>query len=153
MWRSRRHFVKGLGEAIKTLSKVYYEHPTITSERICCWIVCSWNDDEPNQVFPFLLEQADQGDLEAAKKRYAYERYPEFHQAIDKALETAPPAGSRIISVEKVQHVLEVLAPITNASDEYGPGSIVEEYLLGEKEKTKKASREVQEAGAENHTD
>ena len=30
-----------------------------------------------------------------AKKEYAYEDYPEFRQAIDKALQTAPPAGSR----------------------------------------------------------
>ena len=61
--------------------------------------------------------------------------------------------GSRIISVEKVQRVLAVLASITNASDEYGPSSIVKEYLLGEKEKTKKGESEGQEAGTENRTD
>ena len=33
------------------------------------------------------------------------------------------------------------------------PGSIIEEYLLGEKEKTKKGESEVQEAGTENRTD
>ena len=72
---------------------------------------------------------------------------------LTKHFKTAPPAGSRIISVEKVQRVLEVLASITNASDEYGPGSIIEEYLLGEKEKTKEGESEVQEAGTENRTD
>ena len=71
-----------------------------------------------NQINPsFLLEQADQGDLDMAKERYAYGKYPKFRQAIDEAFKIAPPAGSRIISVEKARLVLMVLAPIINASD------------------------------------
>ena len=45
----------------------------------------SWNDGEPNQVFPFLLEQADQGDLDMVKEKYTDECYAKFRQAIDKA--------------------------------------------------------------------
>ena len=36
--------------------------------------------------FPFLLSQADQGDLEEVKKRDKYEEDPEFRKAIDDAL-------------------------------------------------------------------
>ena len=77
--------------------------------------------------------------------------YPKYHQAIDEALKTALPAGSRIISVEKVQRVLDVLAPITSASDKYGPGSIIKDYLVNEEiwikeiEKTKLGKRETPE--------
>ena len=53
-----------------------------------------------------------------AKKKYGYRKYPKFRQAIDEAFKIAPPAGSRIISVEKVKRVLTVLASITDASDE-----------------------------------
>ena len=111
----------------------------------------SWHHGKPNQAFPFLLKQADQGDLEAAKKRYGYNK--DFCQAIDEASKVAPPAGSRIISVEKVQRVLEVLASIIKASDEHGPSSILEEYLLGEKEKSREGESGVQKAGAGNRTD
>ena len=52
------------------------------------------------------------------------------------AFKTAPPAGSRIISIEKVQHLLTVSAPITGASAGDRPGSIIRDYLLGEKERT-----------------
>ena len=56
--------------------------------------------------------------------------------AIDEAFKAAPPAGSRIISGERVQRALEVLASIIHASDEDGPSIIIKDYLLGEKEKT-----------------
>ena len=55
----------------------------------------SWNNGEPNQVFQFLLEQADQGDLDTAKEKFADENFEKFRQAIDKAPEPVPPAGSR----------------------------------------------------------
>ena len=125
--------------------ELYYEHPAITSEKYADGLCDSWNNGKPNQSFQFLLGQADQGDLDIAKKRYVYKNYPEYRQAIDKALKAAPPAGSRIISVEKVQSVLKVFTSITGASDKYGPGSIIEEYLHGEVE--------VQGTGAGNPTD
>ena len=71
-----------------------------------------------------------------------YKEYPKFRQAIDEASRPAPPAGSRHHRpVEKVMS--NVLASITDASDEHEPGSIIKEYLLGEKEKTKEGESEM----------
>ena len=131
----------------------YCEHPAINPKEYVRGLYVSWNKGKPNQVFQFLVEQADQKDLDEAKEGYTYENYPEYSQAIDKALKVALPTGSRIISVEKVHRVLAVLAPITSASDKYRPCSIIEEYLLGEKERTKKCESGGQEADAEDHTD
>ena len=87
------------------------------------------------------------------KEGYAYaERYEKFRLAIDKALETAPPAGSRHLRLFK-KVVLDVLGLITGESVKQGPASIVLEYLLDEKEKTKKHESEGQEAGTKNRTD
>ena len=105
-------FWKELKEAIKTLWKHIANIPQSLLREYAEGLHWSWNNGKPNQVFQFLLEQADQGDLDMAKKQYAYKNYEEFRLAIDKAFKAAPPAGSRIISVEKVQRVLAVLAPI-----------------------------------------
>jgi hypothetical protein len=146
-------FYEGTQRGNQDIVELYYEHPAIASERYARGLMNSWHLVKPNQVFPFLLKQADQGDLMHAKEKYAEKWLEQFRQAIDKAPKPAPPAGSRIISVEKVQRVLEVLASIINVSDEYGPSSIIKEYLLGEKEKTKGGESEGQEAGTENLTD
>ena len=45
------------------------------------------------QIFPFLLAQADQGDLEEVKKCDEYKEDPEFRKAIDDAFSKAEPAG------------------------------------------------------------
>ena len=149
----QRAFYKGAVGDNQNVVELYYEHPVITFGEYAVGLCASWNDGKPNQVFPFLLKQADQGDLDMAKEKYADKRDEQFRQAIDEAPKPIPPAGSRIISVEKVQRVLEVLASIINVSDEYGPSGIVKEYLLGEKEKTKGGESGVQGAGAENLTD
>ena len=75
--------------------ELYCEHPAITSEIYAHGLCQAWNGGEPNQVFPFLLEQADQGDLDMVKEKLVDEYYEKFRQAIDKTPETAPPAGSR----------------------------------------------------------
>ena len=146
-------FVTGANRGNQDIVELYYEHPTITSKEYAIGLYWSWSSGSSNQIFWFLLEQADQGDLDEAKEKYASEYHEQFRQAIDKAPKPAPPAGSRIISVEKVQRVLEVLASITKASDADEPGRIIKEYLLGEKEKTKKGELEVQQAGIKNLTD
>ena len=43
----------------------------------------------------FLLDQADQGDLEKAQEEDAYNDCPKFRQAIGEALKAAPPIGTR----------------------------------------------------------
>ena len=94
--------------------ELYYEHPEITSEKYAHGLYRSWNNGKPNQVFRFLLEQADQGDLDMVKEKYADEDSTKYRQAIDEAPKPVPPAGSRHRRpIEMAQCVLEVLAPIT----------------------------------------
>ena len=81
-----------------------------------------------------------------------YKDRPEYRQAIDKALEIVPPAGSRHLRLIE-RTVLGVLASITGASNKHGPGSIISAYILGEKERTKEGESEVQKSGTEDHTD
>ena len=55
----------------------------------------SWNYGKPNQVFPFLLEQADQGDLEQSRRNMRIRNIQSSVKPLTKHLETAPPTGSR----------------------------------------------------------
>ena len=64
-------FYEGAKRGNQDIVELYYEHPAITSEKYANGLYASWNDGEPNQVFPFLLKQADQGDLDMAKEEYA----------------------------------------------------------------------------------
>ena len=99
----------------------------------------------PNQVFPFLLGQSDQGDLDRAKKENAYRDDPKFRQVIDEAFKTAPPAGSR--HQRYFERARAKLA--TNTLDTvYGtkmwqqePGSILASYLVGEEMWAKEIGR------------
>ena len=61
-------FYEGAKGGNQDIVEVYYEHPAITSEEYAGGLYASWNHGKPNQVFPFLLEQADQGDLDRAKE-------------------------------------------------------------------------------------
>ena len=61
-------------------------------------MIVSWEKDK-TIVFPFLLTQADQGDLEAAKNVEKYNEDQGFRKAIDDALPKAPVAGSRHASL------------------------------------------------------
>ena len=97
-------FYEGAEGGNQDIVELYCEHPAITSEEYADGLNESWNYGKPNQVFPFLLEQADQGDLDMAKEEYADEDYEKFRQAIDEAPKPVPPAGSRHLRlVEKVQ--------------------------------------------------
>ena len=88
-------FYEGAYRGNRDIVKLYCEHPAVTSGKYADGLHASWNKDEPNQLFQFLVEQADQGDLDMAKKEYAGQKYEQFRQAIDKAPESIPPAGSR----------------------------------------------------------
>ena len=61
-------FYEGAERGNQDIVELYCEHPAITSEKYADGLDSSWNDGKPNQVFPFLLEQADQGDLDVAKE-------------------------------------------------------------------------------------
>ena len=91
----QKAFREGAHRGNQDIVELYCEHPAITSEEYAYGLYQSWNDGKPNQAFPFLLKQADQGDLDKAKEEYADKDYEKFRQAIDKAPKTVPPAGSR----------------------------------------------------------
>ena len=69
----QRAFWEGAERGNQDIVELYCEHPAITSEKYAGGLYASWNNGKPNQVFQFLLEQADQGDLDMAKEKYAYE--------------------------------------------------------------------------------
>ena len=56
-------FHTGAGRDNQDMVGLYYVHPAITSEEYVYGLNVSWNDGKPNQVFPFLLKQADRGSL------------------------------------------------------------------------------------------
>ena len=60
-------FYEGAGRGIKDIVEEFHEHPAITSREYANGLIDSWNNDKLT-VFPFLLAQADQGDLEEVKK-------------------------------------------------------------------------------------
>ena len=64
-------FYEGAKRGNQDIVELYYEHPAITSEEYAGGLYGSWNDGKPNQVFQFLLKQADQGDLDMVKEKYA----------------------------------------------------------------------------------
>ena len=88
-------FWKGVKGGNQDIVEEYYEHPAVTSDEYAVGLNASWKHGEPNQVFPLLLKQADQGDLDMVKKKFACNLYPTFHQAIGEATKPVPPAGSR----------------------------------------------------------
>ena len=67
----QRAFYEGACRGKQDIVGLYCEHPAITSEEYAHGLHESWNNGKPNQVFPFLLKQADQGDLDKAKEKYA----------------------------------------------------------------------------------
>ena len=111
-------FLEGARRGKQEIVELYCEHPAVTSEKYAMGLYLSWNNGEPNQVFPFLLKQADQDDLEAAKKRIEYWLFSTFCQAIDDVFKLVPPAGARRSRfVEKTEAIeetsIEALPPKT----------------------------------------
>ena len=88
-------FNEGAVKGNQDIVGIYYEHPAITSEEYAYGLYWSWNGAKPNQIFLFLLKQADQGDLGAVKKEFVDKEYEKFRQAVGKVPNPVPPAGSR----------------------------------------------------------
>ena len=61
-------FYEGAWRGIKYFVEEFHEHPAITSEEYAYGLIYSWENDK-SKTFPFLLTQADQGDLEKVKKQ------------------------------------------------------------------------------------
>ena len=100
----------------------------------------SWEHDKSKIAFPFLLTQADQGDLEKVKKDVSSNimRDQEFRKAIDGAMKTAPLAGTRHLRF--FGRVKIAITTLNNIMDTgvwmQEPGSIIASYLLAEQEGT-----------------
>ena len=69
----REAFYQGALRGIKDIVEELHEHPAITSERYAYGLIGSWKDGNSKTVFPFLLAQADQGDLEKVKEVWRIE--------------------------------------------------------------------------------
>ena len=91
----QRAFYSGAWRGIKYIVEEFHEHPAITPKWYGYGLITSWENDKSKMVFPFLLAQADQGDLEEVKKFHKYKNDPEFSKGIDDAFPRAEPAGSR----------------------------------------------------------
>ena len=139
MLRFNRAFNQGALRGIKDIVEEFHEHPAITSERYANGLIDSWKNDKLKIAFPFLLTQADQGDLEKVKEDDKYKNDPEFRKAIDDAFSRAEPAGSRhdrpAERAERVRLAKEAFSefPSTNLSPKNGggPENIIFDYILG----------------------
>ena len=140
-------FEEGTERDNQDIVKEYCEHLAITPEKYAIGLMRSWNFYKP-EVFQILLEQADQGDLNKVKEKYAEKMYERLHLAIDKAPEPVPRAGSRHSRFLE-RAALEVRVPTTEASIEDGPSSSIKESIFGEKEKTKENERMEMEKSQE----
>jgi hypothetical protein len=89
-------FDQGAWKGIKSIVEKFHEYPAITYKRYAEGLFSSWNKGKPNPVFPFLLEQADQGDLEEVKETREYWNNPDFSKAINGAMKTTPLTGMRL---------------------------------------------------------
>ena len=122
-------FPQGSEKGNQSIVDDYYEHHAITSEEYAWGLNHSWNWGKPNQVFLFLLKQADQGDLEAAEKECAHQD-EQFRQVIDKALVTAPPTGSRHLRPLQRAKFVKVMLSSTAMFEKWS--DIVVFYLVDE---------------------
>ena len=70
-------------------------------------------------------------------------RDPEFRKAIDEAMKTAPPAGTRHLRFfGRAKLAIKTLNDVMNTGVwMQEPGSIIASYLLGEQEGTKEMER------------
>ena len=130
-------FYEGAMRGIEDIVGKFHEHPAITSWEYAEGLNLSWRFDEPKKmVFPFLVSQADQGDLGEAKKRVIYDQDPDFRKAIDDAMTTAPLAGMRRARFfERTKIAIKTLNDVMITGEwMQEPGIIIASYLLGESE-------------------
>ena len=72
MLRFNVHFMKEHLGASNILWKNSINIQQLHPKRYANGLIVSWNHDKSKMIFPFLLTQADQGDLEEAKKGDTY---------------------------------------------------------------------------------
>ena len=72
-------FYEGAKGGKQDIVEEYYGHPAIHSWGYAWGLYASWDHGKPNQVFRFLLKQADQGDLDKAKESMRVGKIPSSH--------------------------------------------------------------------------
>jgi hypothetical protein len=132
-------FYEGACYGIKDIVREFHEHLAITSEEYAKGLIGSWEHGKSKTTFPFLLSQADQGDLEEVKKRAKYKQDPKFSKAIDDAFLKAEHAGARQNRpkrrAELVKEAFNETTGIQALAQGKGPGDIILGYL-GRSERT-----------------
>jgi hypothetical protein len=127
-------FKSGTLRSIKYFVEEFHEHPAITHEEYAYGLIVSW---EKLDVFQFLLDQADQGDLEKAKEHHRCKEDAASSKIIDDAFSRAEPAGSRHARpaerAERVRLAKEAFdeTPSINLGQKKGggPEDIIFDYL------------------------
>jgi len=119
-------FDQGAAYNVEYFVKKFHYHPAITHGGYAKGL-CQSCTSRKWTIFQFLVSQADQGDLEKAKKEgYIY------GEVIDKALETALPAGARHGRlVEVIKLAITTLDSVTDLGV-WGqePGKLITHYLV-----------------------
>ena len=135
-------FYQGARRGIKDIVEKFHEHPAITSREYANGLIDSWNNDKLT-VFPFLLAQADQGDLEEVKQMWEYKEDQEFRKAIDDAFPKAGPAGERHERplnrkiTKLAMKIFSEIGGLEPLDKENALGGIIGSYLVGGSEGTK----------------
>jgi len=130
-------FYEGAWRGIKGIVEKFHEHPAITSKEYADGLSVSWEKDNLNITFPFLLTQADQGDLEEARRLRRYDENQTFRDDIDGAFSEAEPAGSRYRRflvremVRLVKEAFDEAAGLESLGKGKEVGGIILDYLGG----------------------
>ena len=126
--------VSTLDRGLQSIVEEYYEHPAITAEWYAYGLIASWRSGEPNQVFLFLLGQADTGDLRLVVENYTYKSHSTFRRAINEAFETAPPAGTRHRRpIERAHIAQEIFTELRHPGTPPVTVDIITGYITGDK--------------------
>ena len=143
-------FHGGASRGIKYIVEEFHKNPAITSQRYAKALIASWIHDGSKIIFPFLLSQADEGDLEMTRNDWGRCREEAgFWHAIDKARKIAPPAGTRHARFfERVKLGIKTLNDVMSTGEWIQePGIIIASYLLAEPEGTN-VMKEMRQEGA-----
>jgi hypothetical protein len=132
----QRAFYEGAEKGIKYFVEEFYDHPAVISGWYAAGLAGSW-EHKSSTMFPFLLAQADQDDLEKSKNNNKYENDQEFRSAIDSAFSNAKPAGTRR-ERGSARHAMKILSNIQGLEllREKEIGGTIAAYLVGEPEET-----------------
>ena len=95
-------FKEGAEHHNNTWVERFFDHPAVTPDVYANGLILSGNDNAQDPIFKWLLAEADRADLQAVQSKEYYEYLStEFRAAIEQALLTANPEGSRHSTPEK----------------------------------------------------